>query len=209
MDTVQYKFNITPMDVDTLLPQVSRALEKRTELLSRERYPGLWKQTDKLTSQGHKNQRSPTRAKVMGILCLLLGLFLFIPGMMKPKELLVPLIAGAFGIVVGLASLWRNRKRKKNPFDGSAMKLLAGKASVEPGRYQVLFSQQEMTMTNLDEHKGESVPYSGLEYVIETKDIFLVTFGTRVSVLQKKDLFEGSLNGFRSLISSKVNIQTI
>lgn len=209
MDTGQYIFNVTPMDADILLPQVSRALEKRTELLSRERYPELCKQTDKLNSQGSKHRRNPTRTKVTGILCLLLGLFLFIPGMMKPQELLVPLIAGAFGVVVGLASLWRSRKRKKNPFDEPARKLLAGKASVEPGRYRVCFSQQEMTLKNIADHRGESVPYSTFEYVIETEDTFLITFGTRVSILQKKDLSEGGISNFRSHISSKVNIYTI
>ena len=37
-----YDFQITPYNTESLLWQVSTALEKRTELISRERYPGLW-----------------------------------------------------------------------------------------------------------------------------------------------------------------------
>lgn len=46
MADTDYIFHISPYDTEKLLPQVSRALEKRTEMVSRERFPGLWKHTD-------------------------------------------------------------------------------------------------------------------------------------------------------------------
>ncbi len=42
MADTDYIFHISPYDTEKLLPQVSRALEKRTEMVSRERFPGLW-----------------------------------------------------------------------------------------------------------------------------------------------------------------------
>ena len=47
MADTDYIFHISPYDTEKLLPQVSRALEKRTEMVSRERFPGLWKHTDR------------------------------------------------------------------------------------------------------------------------------------------------------------------
>ena len=45
-----FTFLISPADAGTLEGQVSRALEKRVELASRERMPKLWELTDKLNS---------------------------------------------------------------------------------------------------------------------------------------------------------------
>ena len=45
-----FTFLISPADAGALEGQVSRALEKRVELASRERMPKLWELTDKLNS---------------------------------------------------------------------------------------------------------------------------------------------------------------
>ena len=71
-----FTFLISPADAGTLEGQVSRALEKRVELASRERMPKLWELTDKLNS-GEKapedvlgNRRRRRRA--LGFFCWLL-----------------------------------------------------------------------------------------------------------------------------------------
>lgn len=43
-----FSFQITPPDPDRLLCQVARALETRTELVSREKCPRLWALADRL-----------------------------------------------------------------------------------------------------------------------------------------------------------------
>lgn len=70
---------------------------------------------NKLLSQGRTRSRLGTRVK--SIVCLALGFFLFIPSLVKPQELLVPLLAGVIAIGAGIGGLWRSRKHKKNPFD--------------------------------------------------------------------------------------------
>ena len=110
-----FTFLISPADAGALEGQVSRALEKRVELASRERMPKLWELTDKLNSVEKApedvlgNRRRRRRA--LGFFCWLLSLALIVPCAMQPRELLWPLIVGAACFVVGSASLWRNAPR--------------------------------------------------------------------------------------------------
>ena len=94
MADTDYIFHISPYDTEKLLPQVSRALEKRTEMVSRERFPGLWKHTDRFRSMARGRKRSRLRTRGMSALCLAAGIFLAVPGLMEPRELFVPLLVG-------------------------------------------------------------------------------------------------------------------
>lgn len=110
-----FTFLISPADAVALEEQVSRALEKRVELASREQLPKLWELTDKLNSVEKVpedvlgNRRRRRRA--LGLFCWLLSLALIVPCAMQPRELLWPLIVGAACFVVGSASLWRYAPR--------------------------------------------------------------------------------------------------
>lgn len=48
---MDYEFQLSPYDGASLVPQVSCALEKRTESISREKYPKIWKITDHFNSK--------------------------------------------------------------------------------------------------------------------------------------------------------------
>lgn len=199
-----YNFQITPYDIESLLPQVSKALEKRTEFVSRERYPGLWENIDKLNAVSKGKRRSSLRSKIMSIICLVLGVFLFVPGLMKPQELLVPLLVGAFAIVIGLVYLYIGRKDKKNPFDKSARLLLMGKDTISAKQsIMVSFSESGMEI-RADDREPQHIPYSDFESMIETEDLFLFVHDTRITVLQKKDLTSNDITDFRNFISRNV-----
>lgn len=196
-----YNFQITPYDTESLLQQVSKALEKRTEFVSRECYPGLWENIDKLNAVSKGKRRSSLRSKIMSIICLVLGVFLFIPGLMKPQELLVPLLVGAFAIVIGLVYLYIGRKDKKNPFDKSARLLLMGKDTISAKQsIMVSFSESGMEI-RADDKESQHIPYSDFESMIETEDLFLFVHDTRITVLQKKDLTSNDITDFRNFIS--------
>lgn len=199
-----YNFQITPYDTESLLQQVSKALEKRTEFVSRECYPGLWENIDKLNAVSKGKRRSSLRSKIMSIICLVLGVFLFIPGLMKPQELLVPLLVGAFAIVIGLVYLYIGRKDKKNPFDKSARLLLMGKDTISAKQsIMVSFSESGMEI-RADDKEPQHIPYSDFESMIETEDLFLFVHDTRITVLQKKDLTSNDITDFRNFISKNV-----
>ena len=199
-----YNFQITSYDIESLLPQVSKALEKRTEFVSRECYPGLWENIDKLNAVSKGKRRSSLRSKIMSIICLVLGVFLFVPGLMKPQELLVPLLVGAFAIVIGLVYLYIGRKDKKNPFDKSVRLLLMGKDTISAKQsIMVSFSESGMEI-RADDKESQHIPYSDFESMIETEDLFLFVHDTRITVLQKKDLTSNDITDFRNFISKNV-----
>lgn len=58
----EYRFVLTPYD-PSLADELSRALEKRTELSSRKKYPGLWRQTDRLHAYNEPEAPEPERAE--------------------------------------------------------------------------------------------------------------------------------------------------
>lgn len=200
----KYNFQITPYDTEDILQQVSKALEKRTEFVSRERYPGLWGNIDKLNDVSKGKHRSSLRSKIMSIICLVLGVFLFVPGLIKPQELLVPLLVGAFAIAIGIVYLYIGRKDKKNPFDKSAKLLLMGKDTISAKRsIMVSFSELGMEI-RVDDKEPQRIPYSDFESMIETEDLFLFVHDTRITILQKKDLTSNATTDFRNFISRNV-----
>lgn len=210
METETYTFRISGYDKNCLLPQVSKALEKRTECISRERYPGIWAAADHLQNRSRGKKRSRLRTRVLSILCLAVGIFLVVPGLVSPRELLLPLLVGVAAIVIGAAGLWGGRKKKKNPFDRSAELLLEGKdtITVEPP-ITVSFSEEGMTIP-ADHSTAETVPYRDFECAVETTDLFLLVYGQRVTVLQKKDLIAGNPASLAKLLAGKVaNYQCI
>lgn len=111
----KFSFRLSPPDADRLRPQVRRALEKRTELLSRQRYSRLWALTDRLSRTERVSadacQRRRKLRLVLGLVDGALGLFLLLPGLMNPGALQVPLLVGTvcFGVSVGI--LWRAARR--------------------------------------------------------------------------------------------------
>lgn len=88
-----FSFQITPPDPDRLLWQVARALEMRTELVSREKCPRLWVLADRLN---HKD-RGPLAVRKKApaaddpvVINWLLGLILLVPGLMDPRSCCFP-----------------------------------------------------------------------------------------------------------------------
>ena len=211
VNIMEYIFNVSTIDCYALLLQVSQALEKRTELISRNNQPKLWKYTDKLNGQRKVSavvsKRRKVRIKAYGIINLTLGIFLIIPGLMDPKELMVPLVAGVIATLLGTTILLSSRKNKKNPFLKSA-KLLLDNANIIPKvEIQVLFTDKEMkfnTVVNDTKTVLEEVLYTDFECMIETKDIFLLTYNNCATILQKKDLSTNNVDDFSDYINSKI-----
>ena len=202
MQTGPYIFQITPYDTEKLLPQVSKALEKRTELVSRQQCPGLWKQTDRFRAMAQGKTRSRLRTRVMSVVCLALGIFLFVPGLMEPQELLVPLIVGAVAMGAGIGGLWTSRKHRCNPFDKSASILLNDLNDRLTGKTCTMtFTDQGMTASAAGD-SSETVPWQEISCAVETGDTFLLVYRDRVVLLQKKDLSEGREEEFRTLLAS-------
>lgn len=200
MEQKNYAFRITAMG-EEYLPQISYALQKRTELLSRQQYPGMWKATDKLQS----SVREPSKGrkifrKLLSIFCLCCGILLFVPGLMEPEELKVPLIVGAIGIGTGIGGLLRGKIKRKNPFEKSARLLLEQRKTTDDAT--VAFNETGMTIA-----AGgceEQISYDKMECIVEAEGMLLLTFDEKVIVVKKDDMVCGEMKDFRSFITERI-----
>lgn len=211
-----YIFHTSTYDVDALVPEVSQALEKRVELVSRQKLPGMWKATDRLSQGGTSGEMPRGRLiyrRVVGIALIVLGLFMLIPGLMQPRELLVPLIAGICGLAVGIHSLWSTRKKPakitpeesaekpvKKPskkYEDTAKTFLNNLANVEPTC--VRFSEEGMALS-----EDAVIRYEEMECFVETQSGYLIAWGRTATYLQKKDLQFDNEAEFRDFVAGRV-----
>lgn len=212
MDQIEFIFQVSALDKEKLLPQISRALEKRVEINSRQLMPKMWKQTDQMNekvSEEELNKRR-TRNKITGIILIILGLVILIPCMINQEKNMVLIIAGAIAVVAGLFKLRGGAKPpKKEKFDSAADEFLDGQAeSLAEEHVQVCFSSEEMitVMGDLDELDQDAVTLDQIDFVMETQDIFFVIYQGRGVVLQKKDmdLEMGTLEEFREFVNENI-----
>ena len=208
---MDYVFELEPIADETLLPQLSAALQARTELISRARYPRIWRTTDRLGSgprispEAKKKRR--TRYRIYGAALLALGVFLFFPTIMGHEAGIVPTLAGALSLFMALQAFrWSSDKGLlKTPeadFEKPARQLLDGLSA--PGRHggRVTFANAGV---ELKPSAGESigVDYRDVDFLFETADLIVFTDGARVIVLRKAELSGGDLDGWRALIVKK------
>ncbi len=193
-----YLFRVTPPDADILIPQVSELLEQAVQTVSREKYPQLWKLTDRLNSVPKASKKElkhrRIRTKILSVICLLLGIFLFVPGLMKPQELTGPLFMGALAVGSGIGGLWRSRKKKKEKcrdprYDRAASQLLEEYAALAEASGEIAFTETDCSAD------GSSV--------FESEDVFLLFTESGTRILVKKDLTEGNIEDFRDFLRTR------
>lgn len=207
---MEYSFKITQYNADTLVDEVAAALEKQVELNSRAKLPAIWSFIDKSSSrradEGVIRRRKIVR-KIYGIILLVLGIFLLLPGLMKPKELLLPLIVGIISAVIGILQIlpWKSSKRK---FRKIAEKLLAGnKKMVDEDVKKALavhFKNEGMFLPN-----HSIIAYSDFQNIIETENIYFLVWQGKVTILQKKDLAKEKPEKFLNFLEKKTNLHRI
>ena len=197
----QYIFAPTVCGAE-LEEELAAALEKRMEIFSRASLPGMWKKTDALNRYAARgNGRKGVLRKILPWVLILAGLFLAIPGLMEPKELRTPLIAGAFFMLLGVSSLLRRRPaRKKGSFRQAAAGMLQNTSGLAEASVQVVFDDEGMKVITQD--GARAVSYEEMEMLIETPRLYLLTYGGKATLLQKKDL-SGDAAAFTALLASR------
>ena len=204
-------FSMKPYDVDTHFPQVAQMLQKRVELASRKKLPGLWKITDKLNAVPRAPEaelkRRKERQRRWGGLLLVMGIFLFVPGIMKPQELPVPLVAGFFAIVMGMLYL-RKGDRKKKSLEKKAKQLLEKmNASMEGQKLRLIFYDAELAITGVGDDK--KISYANMECALETADLFGLIYENQIVLLQKKELLLGNAEDLTKVLKEKTTYEKI
>ena len=204
-------FSMKPYDVDTLFPQVAQILQKRVEIASRKKLPGLWKITDKLNAVPRAPEaelkRRKERQRRWGGLFLVMGIFLFVPGIMKPQELPVPLVAGFLAIVLGILYL-RKGDRKKKTLEKKAKQLLEKlNASMEGQKLRLIFYDTELAITGVGDDK--KISYANMECALETKDLFGIIYDNQIIIVQKQELLLGNAEDLIKALKEKTTYEKI
>ena len=197
---MEYRFQTSAYDKTALLPEVTAALEMRMEQVSRTRLPGLWKVIDsrgagRSTAEMTRGRRIYRR--VVGTMLLLIGLFLLIPGLLKPRELFGPLAAGAFAVGTAVFYLRSTRKKRISSFEKQAGVLLENIAKA-PAQ-AVLFRDDGIQLQG-----QETVPYANITFYTETSSGILLNWGNTATFLQKKDLETGEWTAFFGFLREKM-----
>lgn len=185
--------------------QVSEAIAKRTELFSRKKLPGIWEKTDELNRKNLSEAGSRRRLrfrKFYGIICIALGIFLFVPGLMKPGELAVPLIVGALALISGISAVIP-RKTPAERFGKKAKKLVSAiNSSIKPGD-SVVFNDE-----GIFENGALLMEYKNAEALIENRGIFAVCDGKKIMMLRKADMVSGNPEDFSRFFEEKAGKKT-
>ena len=197
----QYIFSPTACE-SGLEEELAAALEKRTEVISRASFPNMWEKTDALNRYAARGRtQNGLFRKILSWILILAGLFLAIPGMMEPEELRTPLVLGIFFVLLGLLSLLGRRlARKDASFRRAAAKLLKTTSGLDAVSVQVVFNDEGMSIITQDD--ACSVPYAEMEMLIETPQLYLLTYGGKATLLQKKDL-SGDAAAFTASLASR------
>ena len=187
---------------ENLFYEISEAVAKRTEIFSRKKLPGLWEKTDELNAKNLSEpalKRRKKFRKINGIICIAIGIFLFVPGIVAPKELFVPLIVGAFATVFGISAVIP-RKTDAERFLKKAKKLAkAINSSLKP-EDTVVFKEG-----GIFENGNLLMEYKNLENLIENRSIFLVCDGKKIMFLRKIDMVIGNSEEFKKFIEEKTD----
>lgn len=198
---MEFIFILSKYDEVSFKLQVSKALEKRTELVSRKEHPKLWKFTDKMNLGKDSEEvmkKRHVRYRIYGIILMILGFFLLIPSLVEPKEMLIPLIVGAFSAFIGVLYFRHGRKSKKKrltSFDKAAIKLFSEYEKIPNDKATVTFTNDEVNLV-----EKSTIGYSEIEIIFITEDLIILIWNNRITVLQKKDLSSGNIEEFIDLL---------
>ena len=201
MDEIEFIFQVGAYDSDALLPQVSKALQKRTQLHTQMLKPGA--DTSKMTEEQLKQHKR--KQLIWGLVFLAVGIYLLVSGLMNEGKLTMSSVVGIIAIVFGVSRLFPKRQPKVNVerFDKAAREFLDGhKDNLEGKEHQICFSDEEMVIVTgaVEDLDQEAVTYGEVEFAMECEDIFLLVHSTRGVMLQKKDITLGSIEEFREFL---------
>ena len=205
MGEIEFIFQVKEYDTEALLPQVSKALQRRLELRNQQLRPGK-----AVPAEMTEEQRKQAKIKniIVGVIWLIVGIFLLFSGMVKGDGGKWNVIIGAVAAFVGVKRLLPQRKLPNTEkFEKAAQEFLDEHKGVADGKErQVCFSDEEMIVVTgaLEDLDQEAIPYEDVEFAMETEDIFLLVHGGRGVLLQKSDLTLGTVEEFRDYINAHV-----
>lgn len=204
MDEIEFIFQVADYDAEQLLPQVSKALQRRMELRTQKVKPGQPDPSQMTEAQRKLQERMK---KIWGIVFVALGIYFVYAAYQSGNIMSMQGIIGIVAIVWGISRLIPKRKVNPERYDKAAREFLDGhKENLGDQELQVCFSDEEMVIVTgaVEDLDQEAVAYDAIEFGMETEDIFLFVHGGRGVMLQKKDITLGSVEEFREFAMKHV-----
>lgn len=198
---MEFVFEIMPATRPDLADQLARGLDLRTELKSRKKLPKLWKATDKLNEAvtDEAVKRRKTKNRVFGIIFLIVGLFLAVPGLAASNGLNGPLVGGIIALIVGVTYLNPKSNTPPRKCQQMAQKLLDMRRTIPYAR--VRFNESGMTVNSAD-----TIPYSKIEGVLETEDLYLLIINNSAMFFIKEEIIEGDCESFSNFLKEQKDL---
>lgn len=207
---MDYVFELEPVTDEALLPQLAAALRARSEFVGRKRYPRLWRGIDWIYSRPRASEETLRRRqvsyRVWGVAMLALAVFVLVPALMPPFNLSL-FLAAMLSLLIALQNLKWSRSVHHEPkpdpsVEKAARQLLDGLAAQGRHGGHVTFANAGV---ELKPSSGESmtVPYDGMDCLMETADLVVLTDGKHIAVLRKAELAGGDVDGWRQFIVKK------
>jgi len=190
---IEYVFKLSKYD-ESLREQIARALNKKAEIISRDKYPGLWSMIDLLNShRADENtlKKRKIRYRIYGIILILLGIFLFVPGIMSPKTMMTPLLVGAVGIIAGISYIKPRKTAPSKKIYAAADELIGKLKAIDTEGFEIKFTAKDGMLIGDD-----IIEYSKFNALVETDDLYVMTWNDKVTILKKSDLTEGDPEEF-------------
>lgn len=206
-----YIFKIGNYETPSLCAETERLLCKRLEACSRETLPKVWKLTDAANAyaaNGPGREKRAVRYRVYGGILLALGIFVLVPGLMKPQSPAL-IAAGAAALLAGAVEFALAGKRKAAQPPKScrkdAKKMLQNlcAADFEQNPTEIAFDNSEITVRA--DGTEQQIPYESVKGFFETERLWLLVYGEeKALLLQKRDLLSGSAEDFAASLRRKI-----
>lgn len=184
--------------------QLVEPLKKITELNSRKKVAALWKIVDGLNRRKkHVSKevinRRIKRYRIWGFLIVLMSLFLFIPSITSPKELLVPLIVSSITMVIGLFFVFSCSGSYDKRLKKSAHLLVKSLENVK--NYDIAFKDD-----GIDLNKADFIKYSDIKLLTKTQDFYVIFYRENVTVFPINTLNNFSNDLFEEFLFDKTGL---
>ena len=195
---MEYIFRTTTYDVEALVPEMAKALEKRAEMNA----------AAAVMSGAQKKRKKQSAAKkrgmqgIYGIALLVLALYLLLPSLGDIRGNLLKVFAAiwsgsaaAYTFMLMIRGDDAAKPSTKN-YEKPARNFLAHIAKGEPS--EIRFNEDGMTFVG-----APTVLYRDLERFIETPAGYFLTWTNKAATfLQKKDLAEGDAETFAAFVTA-------
>lgn len=184
--------------------QLVEPLKKITELNSRKKVAALWKIADGLNRRKkHVSKevinRRIKRYRIWGFLIVLISLFLFMPSITSPKELLVPLIVSSITTVIGLFFVFSCSGSYDKRLKKSAHLLVKSFENVK--NYDIAFKDD-----GIDLNKADFIKYSDIKLLTKTQDFYVIFYRENVTVFPINTLNNFSNDLFEEFLFDKTGL---